>query len=278
MSPSSLTFLGFLLLSTPALAGDVYTFTVDQSEDGAMPEGEDTSGPKVTVIVEGAKYRVEYPPDPESPRPYSALISKDGGSREIALDLPHHTYFEPKRPEVTSSLLLLLPIAGDRSVSRVTMTTLAQPEEVSGVASQRHEIKLSYDITLVIPPPPDMPSGVKGHSETVHGKVSIDAIYWLTDGEAPVLPKFLRPGLHTGFPEVDSRLDRAIADLRGVPVKQQVTITTSGDQGAAPRASTRTVILGSHKKRATKASLFEIPTGFKMHEPEISRPGGGPAW
>ena len=32
MSSSSVTVLGFLLLSAPALAGDVYSFTVDQSE------------------------------------------------------------------------------------------------------------------------------------------------------------------------------------------------------------------------------------------------------
>jgi hypothetical protein len=205
------------------------------------------------------------------------LISKDGGNREIALDLPHHTYFEPKDSTVTSSLFLLLPIAGDRSVSRVTMTALTQPEEVSGIPAQRHEIKLSYDISLVIPPPPDRPSGVKGKAETVHGRVNVDAIYLLANGETPVLPKLLRPGLHTGFPEIDSKLDRAIAALQGIPVKQQVTISMSGDKGTAARTSTRTVILENQRKRETKASLFEIPAGFRMHEPEISRPVGGPS-
>ncbi len=153
------------------------------------------------------------------------------------------------------------------------MTVSAQPEEVSGAPAQRHEIKLSYDITLVIPPPPNMPSG-KGKSETVQGKVSIDAVYWLAEGETPVLPKLLRPDLHTGFPEVDAKLDRALAALQGIPVKQQVTITTTGDQGTEARTATRTVTLRNHKKRETKASLFEIPAGFKMHKPEFSGPGG----
>lgn len=271
MSSSSLTILGFLLLSAPALAGDVYRFAVGQSETDTPPADK---GQILTVIVDGTKYRVELPPDPESPRPYSVLISKDG-NREIALDLPHHTYFEPKAAEITSPLFHLLPIPGDRSVSRVTMTALAQPEDLSGAPVQRHEIKLSYDITLVIPPPANLPAGVKGQSETVHGKVSVDAVYWMADGEAPVLPKSLRPGLHTGFPEIDSKLDHAIAALQGVPVKQQVTITTTGDQGTAARTSVRTVTLENHKKRETKASLFEIPAKFKMHEPEFSRPGLG---
>jgi hypothetical protein len=273
MNSSSLTILGLLLLSAPALAGEVYRFAVSQNEEDTPPADK---GQTLTVLVDGTKYRVELPPDPGSPRPYSVLISKDG-NREIALDLPHHTYFEPKAAKITSALFHLLPIAGDRSVSQVTMTALVQPEELSGAPVQRHEIKLSYDITLVIPPPANLPSGVKGQSETVHGKVSVDAIYWMSDGEAPVLPKLLRPDLHTGFPEVDAKLDRALAALKGIPVKQQVTVTTTGDKGTEPRASTRTVLLENHKKRETKASLFEIPAGFRMHEPEISRPVGGPS-
>ncbi|PYQ54338.1 MAG: hypothetical protein DMF53_29700 [Acidobacteria bacterium] len=277
MNSSFLTILGFLLLSAPALAGDVYSFTIDRSDREMLPAAGLVADPGVakgTVIVDGRKYRVELAPDPESARPYDVLVSKDGGDREIALSLHGHTYFEPEKPKLTSPLFYLLPIAGDRTVSRVTMTALAQPEEVSGAPAQRHEIKLSYDITLVIPPPPNMPSG-KGKSETVHGNVSIDAIYWLAEGETPVLPRLLRPNLHTGFPEVDAKLDRALAALQGIPVKQQVTITTTGDQGTEARTATRTVTLQNHKKREAKASLFEIPAGFKMHVPEFSRPGIG---
>ena len=222
------------------------------------------------------KYRLDLAPDPESARPYEALISNDGGEHEIALSLHDRTYFEPKTPDVTSSLLHLLPIEGDRSVSGVMMTVLSQPETVSGAPSQRHQIKLSYDITLVIPPPPDMHDGFKGRSETVRGKVSIDAVYWMAEGKIPVLPQLLRPRLHTGFSEADAKLDRALAALQGVPVKQRVTISTQGNQGTAPQASTRTVTLENHQTRKTKASLFEVPAGFKMHEPELSRPGLGP--
>jgi hypothetical protein len=277
MRPSSLVILGFLLLSAPALAGDVYSFTVDRrGGNEELPAGKlllDPGKARGTVLLDARKYRLELAQDPESAQPFDAVISNDGGAHETALNLKDRTYFEAKAPEITSPLLHLLPIAGDRSVSGVTMTALAQPETVSGAPAQRHEIKLSYDITLAIPPPPSMPSGFKGKSETVRGKVSVDAVYWLAEGETPVLPKLLRPGLHTGFPEVDAKLDQALAALQGVPVKQQVTITTTGDQGTEGRTSTRTVTLENHKKRETKAPLFEIPAGFKMHEPEFSGPG-----
>lgn len=279
MSLSSVTVLGFLLLRVPALAGDVYSFTVDQSEGSDRFSAAHSFEPgttKGTLLVDGMKYRLDLAPDPESARPYEALISNDGGEHEIALSLHDHTYFEPKKPEVTSSLLLLLPIDGDRSVSGVVMTVLSQPETVSGAPSQRHEIRLSYDITLVIPPPPDMHDGFKGHSETVRGKVSIDAVYWMAEGKIPVLPQLLRPRLHTGFSEADAKLDRALATLQGVPVKQRVTISTQGNQGTEPQTNTRTVTLENHQTRKTKASQFEVPAGFKMHEPELSRPGLGP--
>src|SRR3954454_21179533 len=172
MNSSSLTILGFLLLSAPALAEDIYRFTVDQRQgDEVVPLGAflGQGSVKGTVILDGGKYRLELAPDPEDVRPFEVVISHDGGGREIALNPRNHTYFEPKESEITSPLLLLLPSPGDRSVSRVTMTASAQPDEVPGV--RRQEIKLSYDITLVIPPPPNMPPGFKGHSETVRGKV-----------------------------------------------------------------------------------------------------------
>src|SRR5262249_42088023 len=158
-----LSILGFLLLSAPALAGDVYSFTIDRSGGNAIvPTAKlvaDPGSAKGTVTVDGRKYRIELAPAPESGRPYDVLVSNDGGDREIALSLHDHTYFEPDKPELTSPLFHLLPIPGDRSVSGVTMTVADQPEEVSGAPAQRHEIKLAYDITLVIPPPPNMPPG-----------------------------------------------------------------------------------------------------------------------
>lgn len=278
MRPSSLVILGFLLLSAPALAADVYSFSIDRTGGGndLLPAGHfvlDPGRAAGTAILDGRKYRLEFAPDPESVRPYDAVISNDG-EHETALGLKDHTYFEARGPKTTSPLFALLPVPGQRSVSRVTMTQSAAPDTLSGAPVQRYEIKVSYDMALAIEIPAP-PGARKSPPEMVHGQVSIDAVYWMAEGQAPVLPKLLRPGVHTGFPEVDAKLDGAIGALQGIPVKQQVTISTTGDQGAEPRTSTRTVTLQNHKKREAKASLFEIPAGFKMHEPEFSRPGLG---
>ncbi|HTG35585.1 MAG TPA: hypothetical protein VLB76_21905 [Thermoanaerobaculia bacterium] len=269
MSLPSATVLGFLLLSVPALAGDIYTFSIQHDDDSDITQGK--------VFLDGRKYRLERKPDPKSTNPYRTMISKDGGAHELALNSEDHTFYEPKASARTSFLLRLLPI-GNASVTNVTLDTVEalEPETVSGVAAKRHEIKLSYDISVEIPPPDSLSRLGKGQSEIIHGKVKVDAVYWLAAGTTPALPALLRPAIHTGFPEIDPKLEGAIAALQGVPVKQQVTFSTEGDRGTTPLTSTRIVLLQSHKTQATKASAFEVPTGFKMHEPEFSRPGLGP--
>jgi hypothetical protein len=229
------------------------------------------------VFLDGRKYRLELKPDPESTRPFQAMVSKDGGAHEFALNSVDHTFYEPKAAAVTSPLLRLLPI-GNASVTNVKLDTVEapEPETVSGVAARRHEIQLSYDITVEIPPPDALARLGKGQSEIIHGKVKVDAVYWLAAGTTPALPALLRPEIHTGFPEIDPKLEGAIAALQGVPVKQQVTFSTEGDRGTTPQTSTRTVLLQGHKTQAMKAATFEVPKGFKMHEPEFSRPGLGP--
>lgn len=276
LPPSSLTLAGFLLLSVPALAGDVYSFTLERQGGGGndgLPAGKfvlDPGSARGTVLVDGRKYRLDLAPDPKSTRPYQAVISNDGGEHEIALNPEDRTFFEARVPDITSSLFHLLPIPGNRSVENVKLDAAEAPETetVSGVPTRRHEIKLSYDLTLAIPPPP----GMKRRSEVIRGKVDVDAIYWMAAGATPVLPKLLRPEIRTGFPEIDAKLAGAMAALQGVPVKQQVTISTQGDQGTESRTSRRTVVLQSHQTRETKATSFEVPAGYKMHEPEISRP------
>ena len=269
MSSPSLTVLGFLLLSVPALAGDVYTFDIRHGDDSTPTQGK--------VFLDGRKYRQEFKPDPESTRPYKAVVSKDGGAHEFALNSEDHTFYEPKAPTVDSFQLRLLPV-GNASVTNVKLDTVEapEPETVSGAEARRHEIHLSYDISVEIPPPDNLARLGKGQTEVIHGKVKVDAVYWLAAGATPALPRLLRPGIHTGFLEIDPKLEGVIAALQGIPVKQQVNFSTEGDRGTTPLTSTKTVLLQNHETQAVNAAMFEVPSKFKMHEPEFSRPGLGP--
>jgi hypothetical protein len=272
--PPFLPILGFLLLSAPALAGDVYHRTVTQQGGAgalAMPEPGAPVNSTAKILVDGKKYRVE------ATQTHQVVISKDGGEHATALNLENHTFFAIKTDasKPTSSLFGLLPLPfAKTSVSHVAFDTVdaTAPETVAGTSVRRHEIRLSYDIVLVTGTPPGVPVSPRSHPETIHGKVKVEAIYWMTEGKAPDIPRLFRPEMRTGFPEIDDRLIAALTALPGIAIKQQVTISTEGDQGTMPRTSVHTEVLEHLGTQEMKASLFEVPGGFKMQEPEMSRP------
>jgi hypothetical protein len=280
--PSLPLLLVCLLPSAPALAGDAYNVIVTRQGDdgvgapqgGAAAESRDFRG---RLIVDGRSYRLELEPGGEDPPLYQALISKDGGAHELALNLPNHTFFAPHPLAVTSSLLRVLPI-GDASVSNLGIQSSETPETLDGVATRRREIRLAYDVAIAISAPVGRQAPGKMHViETVHGKVTVEAVYWLAPGERPALPELLRPDIRSGFAEVDAKLAAAAAALDGITLQQRVTISSTGDQGATPLRSVRTVRLENHKRVATRPALFEVPPGFRKHEPQMSTPGLGGA-
>ncbi len=277
-----LLLLSCLFPSAPALAGDAYNFTITrEGEDGVgamqggnMAKSGDFRG---RLIVDGRSYRLELAPRGEDPPLYQALVSKDGGAHELALNLPNHTFFAPHPPDWTSSLLRLLPM-GEASASNVDLESSEAPETLAGVATRRRELHLSYDVAVALSALVGRQAPGKTHViETVHGKVTVEAVYWLAPGKKPALPELLRPEIRTGFAEVDAKLAAAAAALDGIPLQQRVTISSTGDQGATPQRSVRTVRLENHKRADTRPALFEVPPGFKKHEPQSSRPGMGGA-
>jgi hypothetical protein len=278
---SLLLLLVSLLPGAPALAGDAYDFTVTHQGEGGFDAG---LGPPMAnsdlrgrLIVNGRSYRLELAPGGEDPPLYQALVSQDGEAHELALNLQNHTFFAPSPRKVTSPLLRLLPI-GEASVSNVNLESSESPETLDGVAARKREIHLSYDVAIALSAPVGREAPGKTHViETVHGKVTVEAVYWLAPGERPALPDLLRPEIRTGFAEVDAKLAAATAALAGVPVQQRVTISSAGDQGATPLRSVRTVRLENHKRADTRPVLFEVPPGFRKHEPQMSHPGLGGA-
>lgn len=248
-----------LLLSTPVWAGDVFRFTIDRDGPLARPV-------KGRVLVEGSSYRVELDRLGDGPRALDVIVSRDGGMLETSIDLERRTYFEFKgyTRGAGSRLFSLFPGVASKTstVSNVQLQAAGgnEPEMVSGLAARRHEIRLSYDVAVKFP------------AETVRGKVTLHATYWLAAGKETTLPRMLRPAIWTDLPEIDGRLAEAHASLRGLPVKQQVSITAEVEQGVTQSESWTTTIYDL-ATAATRPSLFEVPKGFTYKEPEAVAPG-----
>jgi hypothetical protein len=266
--------LGLLLLANgPAFAGNVYSFASE------MRDGFNDKTEKGRLLVEGERFRIEREPD-DNAMLARVEVSNDGGAHRFALDPEARTFYEVEKIDekaATSYMFHLVPLNGDRLVENVKVETAqgAEPETTAGSTVRRHEITLSYDLTIKIPPPqppPGMPS-FKGQTETVRGTVKAHAVYWMAEDKAPLPGGIFVPQIRTGFPEVDGKLAGPLAALRGgLAVKQQVTISTEGSYIPARSTSVTTMVSGP-KPITTQAALFEVPKGFRMHKPEITRPG-----
>lgn len=275
LSPRLASALGLLLLLTgPAFAGTVYSF-VTETRNGFNDHIR-----KGRIIVDGERFRIEHEPNDDSFLD-RVVVSKDGGEHRFALDPEARTFFELEKSEAqaTSFLFQLIPvpIKGERIVENVKVETraAADPEPMAGGTVRRREITVSYDLTIKIAPPEPPPGRppFKGPLETVRGRVKADAVYWMAEDQAPLPADIFAPDIRTGFPEVDGKLAAALKALRGLAVKQQVTVSTEGDSGMASQSSSVVTMIEAPKPVTTQAALFEVPKGFRMHKPEFSGPG-----
>jgi hypothetical protein len=252
-----LAIFSFLFLSAPVLADTLYTYSIENR--GGLEESVQTG----KVFTAGGSYRMERGPrDGELPL-YSVLVSKNGGEHETEIAPSHRYYYNPKPSTApTSTLFSLFPLKPmSRSVTNIHVTVLEQdePEPISGMKTHEVEIRLSYDIKVQL-----------SKIETVTGKVSLNAKYWMAQDREMALPVRLRPAIRAGIPEIDSRLSVALAKLKGLPVKQEVTLSAESP-GSDPQKTVVTRTLRDFHTVAAKPGRFEVPKGFQYHEPQFSR-------
>jgi hypothetical protein len=250
--------IGLLLLSAPAWAGEMYSFTLEKRD------GLDDDLRRGRVFVEGNRYRLELDPG-EEPRSYEVAIWKGESAESIFLDPESRTYYtgqktEPQWP--SDFMLWLYSMREKKTVSNVRLEVQEAPslETVSGQPTRRHGIRVSYDLA------------VQHLAETLRGTVTIEWVSWRVEERSLLVAQQLQPWVHTLFPEVDGPLNEALAKLRGFPIKQRVTSTADLKQGEL-QTHVITNTIHDIKPAETRPDLFEIPKGYTYKKPEITFPG-----
>jgi len=272
-----LAALSLWLAAVPVLAGEVYKFSNEQTG------GLHNSMRKGKILVDGPKYRIEYDQsEDDDPRQPRVVVSKDGGEHAFALNAEKRTYYalDKASPDLpTSRLFNLVPlpqgIPGSSSkakVGKVTVTSAESPDTLGGAQTRRNTIALSYDIKVEMTRTPPAGSAAKPFTETVQGRVKLDANFWTLEDKTRPPVDFFQTEIRSGHPEVDSRLAEKLAALRGLVVKKQITITIEGDGGLTGQTETSTWLVEVPKPAKAEPALFEVPAGFKVHKPEVTRP------
>ena len=252
--PALLAFLLLLVTFSPAIGAA----TIDGYHFRKTFEGPETKVLRGMVVTHESAYRIEF--DAEAhPRPYDAIVSKDG-EHEIALNREERSFFDltARRSalSVTSSLLRLLP-GGDASASDMTVRVGdSNRESLEGRAVRRTTVDFGYTVK------------VDAGDSSVVGRVEGTATFWMTDSISLPLPVDLRPRVRSGLPEVDTAVAEALAGLGGFPLKQELKVT-SLPEGEAARTERIEVVLYSFKASECNEACFQVPAGFVLHEPQL---------
>lgn len=250
-------FACFLLLATPAFAGESYTFHL-QSQGDAMEISR-----KGKVLADGERYRVQLDEPGDPSFPYDVLLSTDGGRTETGLFPERRTYYGVKTgwQGFESSIFGLTRLLEGRTLKNIQIAVLEdpEPETIAGLSARRKEIRLSYDLQATL------------LQEKLQARITLEAVYWLAETPGRSVPTLLRPRIATGLEDLDKLLREPLSRLQGLPVRQRITVASEG-KDLPRRVATYTVDLSTVESAPPPAGAFEIPKGFRFEEPEISVP------
>jgi len=251
--------VALLLASGSGHAGTTYCF-----QSGAV------SG---TVWVVGDDARLELDPGEGTGAGGQASIWKAGGKQVLILNTKDRTYFDEvaylSGKGTRASLATLR--AGDpfmiSGVDKIQVELLPSPrEEASGspgaAACRPVSLKLSYELKLRLKMADvSIPARVEGSGE-----------YCLVDA-LPISKLPFGHGLEilSGIPKVDAVLAERLASLKGVPIRQTLTVKRQIEGGELVSASSA-LALSEVRATAVSPDRFEVPRDYRYQEPVIVGP------
>ncbi|HVR41793.1 MAG TPA: hypothetical protein VMU84_22035, partial [Thermoanaerobaculia bacterium] len=145
-----------------------------------------------------------------------------------------------------------------------TVTPLDQGELIAGIPTKHYRVNLNYDITVVFRGVP-----LKQSVRTVVDK-------WMTLQFGDIAESMLASGqFRTGNAKIDELIDIETRKIKGLPLRQTATITTTNLRGASmnpelklptTRVLTREMRVTAIREAKPEANAFTVPSGFQRAE------------
>lgn len=255
-----------LLVAVPASAAIQYEFFQRSSSDDSVAPASDLSA---RAIVDGDRSRVDFISGNVYP-PGTYLISTDGARRLYFVDPAKKWYTEVNTAGVASAI-------GSSNIKienlKSKVDRLPDSQMVAGIEADHYQLTIDYDITVT---PKSMP--LKQHVRTI-----IDQ--WVTLQFGDTRPAALHNSSRTGNKSIDELIEAETGRIKGLPLRQTITITTSKQLSAATKASelklprTRTIVremwITRIQETAANPVSFTIPATYRRSDqPEL--PKGAP--
>ena len=227
------------MLAALVLAGIIYHFS---SQTEAQYGKVNVGG---RVWADGERYRLELDHRPGQPHQYDVAISNDGDRTVTWINREKNTY-ETRAKSAKSRSSLLFHLAGVRDNTagkpRIERSIVGR-DNVAGRSAIQHKVTIDYDLRGKI------------DDSTVKGHVWAEVLLWKDDA-LPRLP-FERP-VQTGFPQIDAKIVKVYAELPGMTLRSEMTVTRV-IQGGPPVTEKTATVVDEVSVADVDPKLFELP-------------------
>ena len=250
-----------VLAAFPLSAAVQYEFFQRNSSDDSSSRASDLTA---RATVDGTRARVDFLGGNLYP-PGTYMISTDGAQRLYFVDPTKKWYTEVNMAGVASAIGAS-NIKIENLQSKVDR--LPDSQVIAGIEADHYQLTINYDITVT---PKSMPL-------TQHVKTVIDQWVTLKFGDAP--GSGLYNTSRTGNAQVDQLIETETGKVKGLPLRQTVTITTQKE--LAPKQSelklprTRTMVREMWITRIVETTpnpaVFTIPATYRRADtPELPK-------
>jgi hypothetical protein len=252
-----------LLVALPASAAIQYEFFQRSSSDDSGVRASDLSA---RAIVDGDRSRVDFISGNVYP-PGTYMISTDGARRLYFIDPAKKWYTEVNTAGVASAI-------GSSSIKienlKSQVDRLPDGQVIAGIETEHYQLTIDYDITVQ---PKAMP--LKQHVRTI-----IDQ--WVTLQFGDTRGAAMYNSSRTGNKSIDELIEAETGKIKGLPLRQTITITTMKDLPSAKKTSelklprTRTIVremwITRIQETAPSPTSFTIPATYRRaDQPDLSK-------
>lgn len=248
-----------LLVSLPASAAVRYEFRqTTRSDVQALPSG-DLAG---RATIDGSAARVDFVG--KSMYGENAwVVTRDGGKNLLVFDPTAKTYVQI---DVDSVAAALGATEIDITNLKSNVKLLPDHPQIAGYPTDHYRMESSYDVTVRL--------GELLMTQTVHTVIE----KWTTNAFGEVEAFFLMDGgVRTGNPKLDEIITLETSQMKGLPLRQMVRITTSNHSKGAARTPSKIALAPNRTQLSEmlvtsiqmvnpEPSTFSIPPGYRKVE------------
>jgi hypothetical protein len=239
------------VFAAPLLAGVTYDFSNVTSGKG----GSEMSG---KAAIEGASSRMDFVRGDRVLIPDgSVVISNDGGKTLIVINPKKKSYYKLELEGMMKGAAGAMQGMGGVMQMKISNESVDVREngaggDIEGFPTSKYTVTTTYDMSMKI-------MGMKNDQN-----IRMVSEIWATE-KLPVdyMTFVQQKGLKTGMADLDRLIAKQSAAMKGFPLKQIMTTTSTAANGKA-QTTVMTLTVTNIAKATIGADQFEIPAGYKQ--------------